>query len=42
VQTQQTLWAAQGFTIILAGVKAWLENGIRLNLVADGLPERIS
>jgi hypothetical protein len=42
VQTQQALGAAEGFTTILAGVKAWLENGIQLNLVADRLPERIS
>ncbi len=28
-----------GFTLVLAGLKAWLEHGIRLNLVADKYPE---
>ena len=28
-----------GFTLVLAGAKAWLEHGIRLNLVADRYPK---
>lgn len=28
-----------GFTLVLAGLKAWLEHGIALNLVADRDPE---
>lgn len=27
-----------GFALVLAGLKAWLEHGIALNLVADGHP----
>jgi uncharacterized protein YndB with AHSA1/START domain len=30
--------STEGFTIVLAGMKAWLEYGIRLNLVADRFP----
>ena len=30
--------ATEGFTIVLAGLKAYLEHGIELNLVADKLP----
>lgn len=30
--------STEGFTIVLAGLKAWLEYGIRLNLVADRFP----
>lgn len=30
--------AMNGFTLVLAGLKAWLEHGIRLNLVADRFP----
>jgi uncharacterized protein YndB with AHSA1/START domain len=28
-----------GFNLVLAGLKAWLEHGIRLNLVADRFPD---
>jgi len=31
--------STEGFTIVLAGLKAWLEFGIRLNLVADRFPQ---
>jgi hypothetical protein len=27
-----------GFTIVLAGLKAWLEHGIELNLIGDKFP----
>jgi uncharacterized protein YndB with AHSA1/START domain len=30
--------STEGFAIVLAGLKAWLEYGIRLNLVADRFP----
>jgi uncharacterized protein YndB with AHSA1/START domain len=30
--------STEGFTIVLAGMKAWLEYGIRLNLIADRFP----
>ena len=30
--------STEGFTIVLAGLKAWLEHGIRLNLVGDRFP----
>lgn len=32
---RQVLDSTQGFSLVLAGAKAWLEHGIRLNLVAD-------
>jgi uncharacterized protein YndB with AHSA1/START domain len=32
------LSSSQGFTWTLAGLKAWLEHGVRLNLVADRFP----
>jgi uncharacterized protein YndB with AHSA1/START domain len=33
--------STQGFSLTLAGAKAWLEHGIRLGLVADRFPEGI-
>ena len=30
-----------GFTIVIAGLKAWLEHNIQLNLVEDKFPKRI-
>lgn len=35
---RQAIDATEGFTLVLAGLKAWLEHGIRLNLVADRFP----
>jgi uncharacterized protein YndB with AHSA1/START domain len=35
----QAIGSTEGFTIVLAGCKAWLEHGIALNLVADRFPE---
>ncbi len=35
----QVTGSTQGFSLVLAGLKAWLEHGIRLNLVADRYPE---
>lgn len=34
--------ATEGFTFVLAGLKAWLEHGVRLNLVADRHPDGIA
>ncbi len=31
--------AKGGYTMVLAGLKAWLEHGIELNLVADQFPD---
>lgn len=36
---RQAMDSTEGFTIVLAGLKALLEHGIRLNLVADRFPE---
>jgi uncharacterized protein YndB with AHSA1/START domain len=33
--------STQGFTLLLAGLKAWLEHGVRLNLTLDRYPEGI-
>jgi uncharacterized protein YndB with AHSA1/START domain len=35
----QAIDSKGGFTIVLAGLKAWLEHGIALNLVADQFPD---
>jgi hypothetical protein len=32
----------QGFSLTLAGAKAWLEHGIQLSLVADRYPKGIA
>lgn len=36
----QAIDSKGGFTIVLAGLKAWLEHGIRLNLIADHYPQK--
>jgi uncharacterized protein YndB with AHSA1/START domain len=38
---QQVADSTQGFTLVLAGLKALLEHNIRLNLVADRFPKGI-
>jgi uncharacterized protein YndB with AHSA1/START domain len=38
---RQVTDSAQGFTLVLAGLKALLEHDVRLNLVADRYPEGI-
>ena len=35
---KQATDSTQGFTLVLAGLKAWLEHNVRLNLVADRFP----
>jgi uncharacterized protein YndB with AHSA1/START domain len=36
---KQVVDSTQGFTLVLAGLKALLEHDVRLNLVADRFPE---
>jgi len=38
-QVQKALDSNGGFTWVLAGLKAWLEHGIQLNLIADRFPQ---
>ncbi|MCD6048518.1 MAG: hypothetical protein K0S08_2165 [Gammaproteobacteria bacterium] len=33
--------STKGFTFLLAGLKAWLEHGIQLNLVVDAFPKEL-
>lgn len=35
----QTVGSTEGFTLVLAGAKAWLEHGLALGLVADRYPD---
>ncbi|HEX9090578.1 MAG TPA: hypothetical protein VF831_03770, partial [Anaerolineales bacterium] len=37
---EQAMGSAAGFGLVLAGLKAYLEHGIELNLVADRFPEQ--
>jgi uncharacterized protein YndB with AHSA1/START domain len=39
---QQALGSTAGFTLVLAGLKALLEHGIQLNLVADRFPQGLT
>ena len=39
---KQVAASTQGFTLVLAGLKALLEHNIQLNLVADRYPEGIN
>jgi uncharacterized protein YndB with AHSA1/START domain len=39
---KQVANSTQGFSLVLAGLKAWLEHGIQLNLVADRYPKGIA
>jgi len=34
--------STEGFTLVLAGAKAWLEHGLRLNLVVDRHPDAVN
>jgi uncharacterized protein YndB with AHSA1/START domain len=36
---QQAIASTEGFTLVLAGMKAFMEHDVRLNLVADHSPE---
>ena len=35
----EALGSTEGFAFVLAGAKAWLEHGVRLNLVQDKYPD---
>lgn len=37
---KQAVDSATGFTLVLAGLKAYLEHGIELHLISDRFPER--
>jgi uncharacterized protein YndB with AHSA1/START domain len=37
--TEQALDSTEGFTFVLAGLKAYLEHGVQLNLAADRHPD---
>jgi uncharacterized protein YndB with AHSA1/START domain len=37
----QAIESTQGFTFLLAGMKAWLEHGIELGLVPDAHPDQV-
>ena len=39
VIAQHAVGSTEGFTFVLAGAKAYLEHGIKLNLVADRFPD---
>ena len=36
----QAVSSTEGFAFLLAGLKAWLEHGVQLDLVADKFPDR--
>jgi uncharacterized protein YndB with AHSA1/START domain len=38
---KQAMGSTEGFSLVLAGLKAFLEHGVRLNLVADRFPKGI-
>ena len=38
---QQAIGSTEGFTLVLAGLKAWLEHHIQLNLISDHFPDGI-
>jgi len=40
-QVAEVVDSTEGFTLVLAGLKAWLEHGIALNLTADHNPDAI-
>lgn len=39
---KQVTDSTEGFTLVLAGLKAWLEHGVHLNLVADRFPQAVA
>lgn len=39
--TNQVIDSTGGFTMLLAGAKAWLEHGIELGLIGDKFPEEM-
>jgi hypothetical protein len=41
-QVDAAIASTEGFTLVLAGAKAWLEHGLRLNLVIDRHPDAVN
>jgi uncharacterized protein YndB with AHSA1/START domain len=41
-QVAAALESTEGFALVLAGAKAWLEHGLRLNLVVDRHPDAVN
>jgi uncharacterized protein YndB with AHSA1/START domain len=41
-QVAAVIESTEGFALVLAGAKAWLEHGIRLNLVVDRHPDAVN
>ncbi|TXL71474.1 polyketide cyclase [Vineibacter terrae] len=41
-QVKAAIDSTEGFTFVLAGLKAWLEHGIALNLIADKFPDGLA
>jgi len=39
--TDRRIDSTGGFTMVLAGLKAWLEHGIELNLIGDKFPKEL-
>lgn len=39
VVVQQAIESTEGFVLVLAGLKAWLEHGLQLGLVGDRFPQ---
>jgi hypothetical protein len=38
---RQAVAATSAFTLVLAGMKAWLEHGIELGLIRDRFPQGV-
>ena len=41
-RVEQAITSTEGFTFVLSGLKAYLEHGIQLNLVADHFPDGVA
>lgn len=41
-QTAAAVDATEGFALVLVGAKAWLEHGLRLNLIVDRFPDAVN
>ncbi|ESW86871.1 hypothetical protein X770_20410 [Mesorhizobium sp. LSJC269B00] len=40
-QVKQAIGSADGFALVLAGAKAWLEQGLSLGLIGDRYPNGV-
>jgi uncharacterized protein YndB with AHSA1/START domain len=41
-QVAAAIESTEGFTLVLSGAKAWLEHGLRLNLIVDRHPDAVN